>query len=64
MAPPPTGIRNSLQDVIEGWESKDRARALYRVALIRGADGTLAVDMPATRELRQARIPLEAEASR
>jgi N-methylhydantoinase B len=53
-----------LQDVIEGWESKDRARALYRVALIRGADGTLAVDMPATRELRQARIPLEAEASR
>jgi hypothetical protein len=34
------------------------------VALIRGADGTLAVDMPATRELRQARIPLEAEASR
>jgi len=42
-----------LHDVLEGWESRDKARAIYGVIFTGGIeDETLAVDASATREER------------
>jgi N-methylhydantoinase B len=43
-----------LLDVTEGWESEQRARDLYGVALHRGEDGEFEVDDAATMSLRSA----------
>jgi N-methylhydantoinase B len=37
-----------LDDVLEGWISRERAREVYGVELIEGADGVLEVDEPVT----------------
>jgi N-methylhydantoinase B len=44
-----------LDDVLEGWVSRDRALAIYGVVLV-GEDGELRVDVAATRQERVRRI--------
>jgi N-methylhydantoinase B len=44
-----------LDDVLEGWVSRDRALAIYGVVLV-GEDGELHVDVAATRQERVRRI--------
>ena len=47
-----------LADVLEGWETVERAREAYGVALVgRVEDESLRVDRAATQELRRAASP-------
>ena len=46
-----------LEDVLEGWESMERARHVYAVALQgRIEDESLSIDLPATEALRRGRL--------